>query len=237
MTTAITFPAKMTLVHARALLSIGKILYSLSSSSLNLKLSFVSFLVRKWLQDPSITYPLTLPYQTQWLDCDTGSGKVVLSIPAGFRNLYLFQARERKFVVQPVLNLDHISWWIWNYFVGMRSAVRTLSSSVFTVCKMLTFWLWNKVCLTVWNAHVPVRPNTKQVSTLFNQCKLYFEIQNSSPQFGFNYSEWRGYLGGFSVKRRKSVVCSISYIALSSILENMSPQLFKLFESWLFWDQ
>ena len=77
-------------------------------------------------------------------------------------------------------NLDQISWWIWNYFVGMRSSVRTLSSSVFTVCKILTFWLWNKVCLTVWNAHVPVRPNTKQVSTLFNQCKLYFEIQSSS---------------------------------------------------------
>ena len=97
-----------------------------------------------------------------------------------FRNLYLFQARERKFVVQPVLNLDHISWWIWNYLVGMRSSVRTLSSSVFTVCKILTFWLWSKVCLTVWNSHVRVRPNTKQVSTLFNQCKLYFEIQSSS---------------------------------------------------------
>ena len=96
-----------------------------------------------------------------------------------FRNLYLFQARERKFVVYPVLNLDHISWWIWNYLVGMRSSVRTLSSSVFTVCKILTFWLWNKVCLTVWNAHVRVRPNTKQVSTLFNQCKLYFGIQSS----------------------------------------------------------
>ena len=87
---------------------------------------------------------------------------------------------KEKFVVHPVLNLDHISWWIWNYLVGMRSSVRTLSSSVFTACKILTFWLWNKVCLTVWNAHVRVRPNTKQVSTLFNQCKLYFEIQSSS---------------------------------------------------------
>ena len=168
------------MVHARALLSTEKILYSLSSSSLNLKLSFVFFLVRKWLQDRSITNPLTLLYQIQWLDCDTGFGKVVLSLPAGFKNLYLFQARERKFVVHPVLNLDHISWWIWNYLVGMRSSVRTLNSSVFTVCKILTFWLWNKVCLTVWNAHVRVRPNTKQVSTLFNQCKLYFEIQSSS---------------------------------------------------------
>ena len=111
-------------------------------------------------------------------------------------------ARERKFVVHPVLNLDHISWWIWNYFVGMRSSVRTLSSSVFTVCKMLTFWLWNKVCLTVWNAHVRVRPNAKQVSTLFNQCKLYFGNQSSSPQFDFNYSEWRGYHGGFSFRRQ-----------------------------------
>ena len=91
------------MVHARALLNTEKILYSLSSSSLNLKLSFVSF-----LQDRSITNPLTLLYQIQWLDCDTGFGKVVLSLPAGFRNLYLFQARERKFVVQPVLNLDHI---------------------------------------------------------------------------------------------------------------------------------
>ena len=99
-------------------------------------------------------------------------------------------------------NLDQISWWIWNYFVGMRSSFRTLSSSVFTVCKMLTFWLWNKVCLTVWNAHVRVRPNAKQVSTLFNQCKLYFGNQSSSPQFDFNYSEWRGYHDGFSFRRQ-----------------------------------
>ena len=55
------------------------------------------------------------------------------------------------------------------------------------------------------------RPNTKQVSTLFNQCKLYFGIQSSSPQFGFNYSEWRGYLGGFSVKRRKSSLFNLIY--------------------------
>ena len=61
------------------------------------------------------------------------------------------------------------------------------------------------------------RPNTKQVSTLFNQCKLYFGIQSSSLQFGFNHSEWHGYLSGFSVKRRKYVVCSTSYIALSYI--------------------
>ena len=39
MTTAITFPAKMTLVHARAVLGFEKISYSQSSSSQNLKLS------------------------------------------------------------------------------------------------------------------------------------------------------------------------------------------------------
>ena len=49
-----------------------------------------------------------LLYQAQGLDCDTDFGKVVLSLPPGFRNLYLFQTRERKFVVHPVFNLDHI---------------------------------------------------------------------------------------------------------------------------------
>ena len=33
-----------------------------------------------------------------------GFGKVVFSLPAGFRNLYLSQARKRKFVVHPVLD-------------------------------------------------------------------------------------------------------------------------------------
>ena len=188
------FPAKMTLVHATALLSTEKILYSLSSSSLNLKLSFVSFLVRKWLQDRSITNPLTLLYHTQWLWLRYGFREGCSFNTCGVSEFVLVPSSGKKIVVHPVLNLDHISWWIWNYFVGMRSSVRTLSSSVFTVCKILTFWLWSKVFLTVWNAYVRVRPKTKQVSTLFNQCKLHFEIQSSSPQFGFNYSEWRGYL-------------------------------------------
>ena len=104
------------------------------------------------------------------------------------------------------------------YFVGMRSSVRTLSSTVFTVCKILTFWLWNKVCLTVWNAYVRVRPKTKQVSTLFNQCKLYFGIQTSSRSLASRTVNGAVILvGGFSVKRRKSVICSISYVSLSYI--------------------
>ena len=75
----------------------------------------------------------------------------------------------------------------WSHFYGgfgiilWACAVRSERKVQFLrECKILTFWLWNKVCLTVWNAHVRVRPNTKQVSTLFNQCKLYFEIQSSS---------------------------------------------------------
>lgn len=35
-------------------------------------------------------------------------------------------------------------------------------------------------------------------------------------------------VGGFSVKRRKSVICSISYVALSYILENMSLATFEI---------
>lgn len=35
-------------------------------------------------------------------------------------------------------------------------------------------------------------------------------------------------VGGFSVKRRKSVVCSISYVSLSYTLENMSLATFEI---------